>query len=320
MMLTAGDRLFDGAWSIVKFACDRGRSGEPVRPTLAASVPESATLPDPRDFYAWIGFDEFAVYDVEDEHGDEPEMLFPIPTPSVGDEMTLFHDGTARDSSECNRNSPISPDDTPGGDARPEGRLPPLPKPGNGPLKMRIVHPTPEQAAVGLARLRRCMRVWRGEQALIIAKPTGLLFATLTQVVHHSRGFRMVFAVDEVLDAPTDFDAREPFELACGWNQPYMSFGPSEVHASFCFTVYFGSEGVSRARNVWAACPPGERIMPGMLRCCFSSPWEDVLKKARPFTRENVRHEVWKAKTRARMRRRESQRRRESLQQLKPSP
>ena len=50
-------------------------------------------------------------------------------------------------------------------------------------VKMRIVDPTPEQAVGGLARLRPCMQVWRGERAMIIAKPTGLLFATtLTHV------------------------------------------------------------------------------------------------------------------------------------------
>jgi len=311
--------VLHGAWSIVKWVRDRVRSGERVRPWLAPSVPEPPTLPDPRDFYAWIGVDEFAIYDAEDEGGDEPQMLFPIPTPSVGEEMMLFDDGTPHDPLKSNPASAISREGTSRGDGRPEGQLTALPQLGNGPVEVRIVHPTPEQAAVGLARLRRCMWVWRGERALIITNPTGILFATLTHAVHHSHGFRMVFAVDEVLDAPSDFDAREPFELACGWNQPYMSFGPSEVHANFCFTVYFGSEGVARARDLWAACPPSERfLMPGRLRSCFSDPWEAVLKKAHPFTRENIRHELQKVKATARMRRCELQRRRGVVKPLRP--
>ena len=120
--------VLHGAWSILKWVRDRVRSGERVRPWLAPSVPEPPTLPDPRDFYAWIGVDEFAIYDAEDEGGDEPQMLFPIPTPCVGEEMMLFDDGTPHDPSKSIPASAISREGTSRGDGRPEGQLTALPR------------------------------------------------------------------------------------------------------------------------------------------------------------------------------------------------
>ena len=60
---------------------------------------------------------------------------------------------------------------------------------------------------------------------------------------------QIILGVEEAIAAPEGFDAKA-VTVKCVWNQPYMSFGPATLHASYCFTLYFGEAVVERARQL----------------------------------------------------------------------
>jgi hypothetical protein len=78
IVLTHADRVFDACWTTVAFLRNRYRSAEPLGHNSGKSVPDR-TASDPQKFFAWVGLDEFAVYDTANDD-DRPEMLRMEPT------------------------------------------------------------------------------------------------------------------------------------------------------------------------------------------------------------------------------------------------
>jgi hypothetical protein len=136
-----------------------------------------------------------------------------------------------------------------------------------------IVEPTAQQAAEGLAKLQLCFPHWKQTPALLIIKPDVLLIVSATSYESTESGFTVRLATIEKLEAPSDLEL--PNEVGCGWNQPYMSFSTDVISAPYSFSLYFGAEGVARAREVHQilskerGASDGGLVGVGSLRACF---------------------------------------------------
>ena len=129
------------------------------------------------------------------------------------------------------------------------------PVPVKQPLKATIIWPTEEQAEAGVRKLLKCVPVWEATPALLVEKPHVAAIVYVREVSHDARGFRLIVEMEEVLVAPEGMRDKRALELGCVWNQPYMSFDQSQVHAAYCFSLRFEREGVARVRQLWAGLP-----------------------------------------------------------------
>jgi hypothetical protein len=158
--------------------------------------------------------------------------------------------------------------------ARAGARYPDFPKDVR-PEEIHVVYPTPAEAEAGLEQLRRCVAQWRGQPALLVADPDVAMIVRLNAVMQDALGFQLRLRVEEVIGAPAGFDAAAGLDLACGWNQPYMSFDERAVSAPYCFYLHFGETGVSNVRELWSqmrSCDaPYTSLLRGTFRRCFSS-------------------------------------------------
>jgi hypothetical protein len=140
-------------------------------------------------------------------------------------------------------------------------------------LQATIIEPTQKETKAGLVKLRQCVPVWKVTPALLVEKPDLAVIVSVRDVTHTRTGFRILLDVNEVLMAPVEFGDRCSLELACVWNQPYMSFSDQSVFAPYSFSLQFGREGVARARELCVSLPTmneGLKVfLPGLLKSCF---------------------------------------------------
>jgi hypothetical protein len=151
-----------------------------------------------------------------------------------------------------------------------------------------IVRPTPQEVAEGVARLELDIQHWRENPALLIVKPELALIVSVIDHETDDNGFRLRLAIMERLLAPPEFNIPS-MDVECGWNQPYMSFNRDGIHAPYSFSLYFGKQGVDRAREAFhLKMARVTRETPfdfALLRWCFSEDGEEYLamwKKSLP--------------------------------------
>lgn len=116
-------------------------------------------------------------------------------------------------------------------------------------MPVDIIYPTPEEAADGLKRVEECIGYWMTTPGLLVIKPDYGLIVSMTDLEHDSLGFRIRVAIKEKLVAPAEEDRTE-LVLSCVWNQPYLFFARDGISALYSFSLFFGAEGVARARKV----------------------------------------------------------------------
>lgn len=138
---------------------------------------------------------------------------------------------------------------------------------------VEIIKPNTKEMEDGLERLQPCIAFWKETPAFLLVKPDLGWTVSVLDVSHDARGFRLSLAAGEKLMSPTDYNP-DPIVLACGWNQPYLSFDRDVISAPYCFTLYFSAEGVARVIEYAKSVPLGERDAEGRLavyalRDCF---------------------------------------------------
>jgi hypothetical protein len=122
-----------------------------------------------------------------------------------------------------------------------------------------------------MRQIEACLPGWNTQLALYIEKPHTAAILSLLKPGYDECGFSLEFEVLEVFGDAESIDSSKPFRIACTWNQPYMSTSQECINAGYCFTLYFGDEGVSRARDLWSSLPDEAKTRPDvtLFRSCF---------------------------------------------------
>jgi hypothetical protein len=137
--------------------------------------------------------------------------------------------------------------------------------------QVELVWPTAEEVKEGYANLQICWPIWKANLGFMVTSEDDLgLVVSAIDYTHDDFGFAVRLAVIEKIVAPPDFEGHE-YEVACGWNQPYLSVNPDGISAPYSFYLPFGNAGVERARelNRYLREKFGGLSRPRMLRSCF---------------------------------------------------
>ena len=141
-------------------------------------------------------------------------------------------------------------------------------------VEVEIVGPTEAERQAVLARIHQFAPGWHATPAYLVMKPVYGLIVTLDRIEQDESGFDLILRVEESIIAPANFNPKDPMRLSCGWNQPYLSLGATEIFAAYSFRLLFGAEGVQNVRKVVATAPTymahvRQRPSPEMLSSCF---------------------------------------------------